>query len=122
MDGAFRFWLSYKSSAEIDNVSRESHLMEARSQVTGEVVARETLEVTAWTDYTWTVERPARINCRNGFREPLKVFMDGVYQFDLAEREDRWILDWRWVSTFWRPSSRRREGSSLHHRQGDRKR
>jgi hypothetical protein len=93
MDGVFRFWLSYKSSAEIDNVSRESHLMEARSQVTGEVVARETLEVTAWTDYTWTVDRPARINCRNGFREPLKVFMDGVYQFDLAEREDRWILD-----------------------------
>jgi hypothetical protein len=93
MDGALQFWLSYKCSAEIDNVSRQSHVMEARSQVTGEVVSRETLEVTARTDYSWTVERRARINCRNGFREPLKVFMDGVYQFDLAEREDRWILD-----------------------------
>ncbi len=32
--------------------------MEARSQVTGEVVAQKTLEVTARTDYTWTIERP----------------------------------------------------------------
>ena len=67
--------------------------MEARSQVTGEIVAQKTLELTARTDYTWTIERPSRINCRNAFGESLKIFMDGSYQFDPADREDRWILD-----------------------------
>jgi hypothetical protein len=93
MDGVFQFWLSYKNYAEIDNVSKKSHLMEARSQVTGEVVAQKTIEVTSMIDYSWTIEHLARINCANAFGETLKVTMDGVFQFVLADEEDRWIID-----------------------------
>jgi hypothetical protein len=93
MDGAFKFPLGYKESAEIDNVSRITHLLEARSQVTGEVVAQKELEVTENTDYTWTIEHRARINCSNSFGETLKFFMDGVFLFDLADRENRWLID-----------------------------
>jgi len=93
MDGVFQFWLSYKNSAEIDNVSRTNHLMEAKSQVTGEVVALRTLEVTGKIDYTWTIEHRARINCANAFGESLRIFMDGVFQFDLAHGENRWLID-----------------------------
>jgi hypothetical protein len=93
MDGTFKFPLGYKESAEIDNVSRKNHLMEAKSQVTGEVVAQTTLEVTSKTDYTWTIEHRARIDVANSVDETLKIFMDGVFQLDLVEGEDRWLID-----------------------------
>lgn len=93
MDGVFKFPLNYKESAEIDNVSLEAHQMEAKSQVTGEVVAQTTVEVTETTDYTWTIEHRARINCDNAFGETLRIFMDGIFQFNLANGENRWIID-----------------------------
>lgn len=93
MDGVFRFWLTYKNSAEIDNVTRESHLMEARSRVNGEPVAQETLDVSSRTDYTWTIEHRARLSCYNTFGETVSVHLDGVHQFDLVQGENRWILN-----------------------------
>ena len=93
MDGTFRFPLGYKESGEIDNVSRTTHQLEARSQATGEVVAQKELAVSEKTDYTWTIEHRARINCGNSFGETLKFFMDGVFQFDLADRENRWLIE-----------------------------
>ena len=93
MDGAFRFPLGYKESGEIDNVSRSTHLLEARSRVTGEVVAQKELAVSEKTNYTWTIDHRARINCANSFGETLKIFMDGIFQFDLADKENRWLID-----------------------------
>lgn len=93
MDGAFRFSLGYKESGEIDNVSRSTHLLEARSRVTGEVVAQKELAVSEKTNYTWTIDHRARINCANSFGETLKIFMDGIFQFDLADKENRWLID-----------------------------
>ncbi len=93
MDGVFKFPLNYRESAEIDNVSVKAHQMEAKSQVTGEVVAQTTVEVTEKTDYGWTIEHRARINCDNAFGETLRIFMDGIFQFNLADKENRWIID-----------------------------
>jgi hypothetical protein len=93
MDGTFKFSLGYKETAEIDNVPRKSHLMEAKSQVTGEVVAQTTLEVTSKTKYDWIIEHRARINVWNSLDKTVSVFMDGVFQFDLADRENRYLID-----------------------------
>ncbi len=93
MDGAFRFSLGYKEIAEIDNVSLAKHLMEAKSQATGELVAQTTLEVTSKTDYSWLIEHRARINFSHGLSLTLKIFMDGVFLFDLVEGENRWQID-----------------------------
>jgi len=93
MDGAFKFTLTYKNTAEIDNVSLERHQMEAKTQATGEIVLQEILEISAKTDYTWTIQHRARINCINAFDVPLKIYMDGVFQFNLASGENRWILE-----------------------------
>ena len=93
MDGAFRFSLGYKEIAEIDNVPRKSHLMEAKSQMTGEVVAQTTLEVTSKTKYSWIIEHRARINVLNSIDRTVMVFMDGVFQFDLANGENRYLID-----------------------------
>jgi len=92
MDGEFKFSLDYKNSAEIDNVSRQNHLMEAKSQASGELVAQKTLEVTTRTDYSWTIEHRARINFAHSLNLTLKIFMDGVFLFDLVERENRWLI------------------------------
>jgi hypothetical protein len=93
MDGTFKFSLGYKETAEIDNVSRKSHLMEAKSQATGEVVAQKTLEVTSKTKYDWIIEHRARINIYNSLDRTLMIFMDGVFQFDLAGGENRYLID-----------------------------
>jgi hypothetical protein len=93
MDGAFRFPLSYKESAEIDNVSVKNHVLEAKDQATGTLVASTTLEVTDKSEYTWTIEHRARINCDSIFGETLNIYMDGVYQFDLANGENHWIIN-----------------------------
>jgi hypothetical protein len=93
MDGVFKFPLNYKETAEIDDVSFQDHLLEAKDLATGEPVASTTIEVKGAEKYTWTIEHRARINCDNGTNEALRIFLDGVFQFDLADRENRWIIN-----------------------------
>jgi hypothetical protein len=93
MDGTLKFAITYGNSIEIDNVSLSNHLLEAKNIQTGFVVASKTIEVTEKTDYTWTIEHIARINVLNNFGATLKISMDNQYLFDLADNENRWILD-----------------------------
>ena len=93
MDGSFRFSIRYKNSIEIDNVSMGIHQLKALDQKTGIVVDSETIEVIDKTDYTWTIEDPADINVINNYGQALKIYMDDNYLFDLADEEDRWIID-----------------------------
>ena len=93
MDGSFKFSLRHKSSIEIDNVSLEEHELEARLVGTETVIDSETITVEEKTDYTWTVEDPPDINVTNQYGATLKIYMDGNYQFDLADKENRWIMD-----------------------------
>ena len=96
MDGEFQFSITYKNYKEIDNVSLETHLLEAKIEGTDTVFISESIEVEEETDYTWYMEDPADIDVMNDFGETLRVYMDENYQFDLADEENRWIIDVAW--------------------------
>jgi hypothetical protein len=93
MDGEFKFSIGFKVTIEIDNVSLEEHTLEAKLNATGALVDSETIEVVEYTDYYWTVDDPPDIKVINQFGKTLKIYMDGDYQFDLANEENRWIID-----------------------------
>lgn len=93
MDGTLRFSIRYKNSIEIDNVSIGIHEMKARNSTTGIVVDVETIYVTEKIDYTWTIEDPADINVTNKYGQSLKIYMDDAFIFNLANDENRWIID-----------------------------
>lgn len=93
MDGKFRFSIRYKNSIEIDNVAMGIHEMKARNPKTGMVVNTETIYVTEKIDYTWTIEDPADINVTNKYGQSLKIYMDDAFVFNLANDENRWIID-----------------------------
>jgi hypothetical protein len=96
MDGEFQFSITYKNYKEIDNVSLETHLLEAKIKGTDTVFISESIEVEENTDYTWYMEDPADINVINDFGETLRIYMDGDYQFDIVDEENRWIIDVSW--------------------------
>ncbi|MDH7511481.1 MAG: hypothetical protein QHH14_00870 [Clostridiales bacterium] len=93
MDGSFKFSLRHKNSIEIDNVSLGEHELEAKIVGEETVVDSETISVEDKTKYTWTIEDPPDINVTNNFGTSLKIYMDGNYQFDLVDKENRWIID-----------------------------
>jgi hypothetical protein len=93
MDGTFQFLVGHKSDAKIRYVSLDEHELEAKKSNTNEVVDSKTIDVTSYMDYTWTIDDPPDINVTNRYGYTLKIYMDGNYQFDLADEEDRWIID-----------------------------
>lgn len=93
MDGVFRFSIGFKDTIEIDNVTEEIHLLEARIQGTATLVDSEEIEVENLSDYSWTIDNPPDINVTNKSGLSLRVSLDGVVKFDLADEENRWIID-----------------------------
>jgi hypothetical protein len=93
MDGEFEFSIPYKQQIEIDNVSLEEHTLEARLTSTGALIESETIEPTEYTDYAWTIYNPPDINVINNSGLVLKIYLDGSYQFDLIDEENRWLID-----------------------------
>jgi hypothetical protein len=93
LDGEFKFWLADKTTIEIDNVTLEEHALKATRHGTDDEIESTTIEVEDYTDYTWTVDDPPDIKVTNSYGKTLQIYMDGVYQFDLTDEEDRWILD-----------------------------
>lgn len=90
MDGASQMTLTNGNGGTISNVSLATHTMEAKL-TTGEVIDTTTLDVTAYSDYSYAIDRPD-INVTNAFGETLKVYYDNVYQFTLVDDENRWII------------------------------
>lgn len=93
MDGVYQFLLEYKDTKEIDNVSLATHKLEARKVGTDAVVDSKEIDVEDKQDYTWTINGPPRIQVTNNYGETLSIYMDYTYQFDLRDKEDRWIYD-----------------------------
>jgi hypothetical protein len=93
MDGEFRFSITEKNTIEIDDVTLEEHLMEAKQPGTQVVVVSETIDVTEKTDYAWTVHGQPKIDVINNYGTTLQIYMDGTYRFDLGAEEDRWLMD-----------------------------
>ena len=93
MDGNFLFSLGYKGCIEIDNVSLEEHELEAKERNTGLIIDSETIEVNEKIDYAWVIDDPPDINVINKYGKTLEIYMNGEYQFDLVDEENRWIID-----------------------------
>jgi hypothetical protein len=93
MDGMFQFVLADEESDKIRNVALDEHDLEAKLTGTSTVVDSETFDVTTYTDYAWTIDDAPDINVINNYGVTLKIFMDGNYQFDVVDEEDRWIMN-----------------------------
>jgi hypothetical protein len=93
MDGVFQFTLAEDDNAKIKDVTLDEHNLEAKRTGTSTVVDDTTIDVTAYSDYTWTIDDPPDIKVTNGYGTPLKIYMDGEYKFDLENEEDRWLID-----------------------------
>jgi hypothetical protein len=91
MDGTFQFAVTHRNGGTITNVSIATHTMEAKLTGTATVIDTTTIDVTALTDYSYTIDRPD-INVTNGWGESLKIYMDNVYQFTLVDQENRYII------------------------------
>jgi hypothetical protein len=99
MDDAFQFNLPNGGSGTIKNVSLDTHTMTAKLAGTDTVIDTTTIDVTALTDYSYTIDRPD-INVTNAFGESLHIYMDDVYRFDLVDDENRWLIDVSLTSHF----------------------
>ncbi len=93
MDGEFQFLLGHKGNEKIRNVSLNEHTLEAKKPNANTTIDSETIDVTSYTDYTWTIDDAPDINVSNQYGKTLKIYMDDTYQFDLVDEEDRWIID-----------------------------
>jgi hypothetical protein len=93
LDGKFMFSIPFKHQIEIDNVSLEEHALEACLTSTGALIESKTIEPTEYADYSWTINNPPDINVINNSGLVLKVYLDGSYQFDLVDEENRWMME-----------------------------
>lgn len=93
LDGILQFMLAHEESKDIEDISLDTHRLEARKVGTDQVVDWYDFEITAVGNYFWIADDPADINVINNSGFQLKIYMDGQYQFDLADEENRWILD-----------------------------
>jgi hypothetical protein len=93
MDGVFRFSLEDEETGKIRDVTLDEHDLEAKLTGTSTVVDSETVDVTAYSDYSWTIGDPPDINVINNYGVTLKIYMDNSYQFDIQDEENRWIMN-----------------------------
>ncbi len=90
MDGASQLTVTNGNTGTIKDVAIATHTMEAKT-ADGTIIDTTTLDVTALTDYSYTIDRPD-INVTNSFGEPLKIYYDNVYQFTIVDDENRWLI------------------------------
>lgn len=93
MDGVFQFTLAEDDDAKIKDVTLDEHDLKAKLTGTSTLVDETTIDVTAYSDYTWTIDDPPDIKITNNYGSTLKIYQDGEYRFDLENEEDRWIID-----------------------------
>jgi hypothetical protein len=93
MDGALQFTLTSEDSDKIRDVSLDEHDLQAKLAGTATVVDSETVDVTTYSDYAWTIDDAPDIDVINNYGVALKIYMDENYQFDIVDEEDRWIMN-----------------------------
>ena len=93
MDGIFIFVIDYNESKTIEDVSIGSHQLIGYRVNTTIQLASLKIEVTSSSDYIWFIDDPADIKVQNYSGYNLSIYMDDDFMFNLADEEDRWILD-----------------------------
>jgi hypothetical protein len=100
LDGVFQFLIGNNETKEIEDVTKEEHQLEAKLAGTNNVAATYEVDVTSVGDYVWNIDDPADIIIQNISGFTMKIYMDGVYLFDLVDEENRWILDVTWAEHY----------------------
>jgi len=100
MDGEFQFTVLDEDSKKIRDVELNEHELEAKKTGTSTVVDSETIDVTAYQDYTWEITDPPDIQILNSYGIPLKIYLDGDYLFSMVDEETRWIMDLTFAKHF----------------------
>ncbi|MBN2206195.1 MAG: hypothetical protein JW742_02220 [Candidatus Aminicenantes bacterium] len=93
MDGELQFAVRDQWTIEIDDVELADHELVAKRAGTDVVLDATTIEVTDRVDYAWMIDDPPDIKVTNVCGQSVRVELDGVYQFDLVDDENRWIID-----------------------------
>lgn len=93
MNGSFLWVLDDSQNVEIDNIALGKYTFEARKIDDSRVVNTAEFDVTERTDYVWEIGDPADISIINASGKDLQIFMDGAYQFELLDGDDRMIPD-----------------------------
>ncbi len=93
LDGAFQFLIGTGDTTKIHDVTLDDHDLEARLPGTSTVVESEEIDVTEYSDYTWAIDDSPDINIVNSYGVTLRIYMDGTQYFDIADEENRWIMD-----------------------------
>ena len=93
LDGGFKFTIQHNSHIEMDDVSHGEYEFVAKKANENEIIDSETILVEEDIDYTWVIDDPPDIRVYNYSGETLEIYMDGDYQFDMVDEEDRWIID-----------------------------
>jgi hypothetical protein len=93
MNGEFLWVLDDKQEVEIDNVAWGKYSFEAKRIDDSRVVNTAEFDVTEKTDYYWEIGDPADINIINSSGMAMQIFMDGTYQWELPDGEERMISD-----------------------------
>jgi hypothetical protein len=100
MDGNLQFTLGTATTGtaadntkKIHNVSLDEHTLQGKLAGTGTAVDEQTIDVTSYTDHSYTISAPPSINVGNNYGVALKISMDNVFLFELAHGESRWIMN-----------------------------
>jgi hypothetical protein len=91
MDGVYQFYLENKEYYYIENVTAGTHTLEAKRKGTETLLKFETVEVSATSNYTWTIGSTATVTIINHYGETLSVYGDGAYQTDLKDQESNLV-------------------------------
>jgi hypothetical protein len=93
MDGVYQFFLENKEYYYIENVTPGTHQLEAKNKGTETLLKSVSAEISATSNYTWTIKSAAGVTITNSYGETLSLYGDGTYQTDIEDRSSNAILN-----------------------------
>jgi len=93
MDGVFIFVINYNEVKIIEDVSTGEHQLIGYRVNTNIQLASLKIDISSAGEYAWYIDDPADINVQNYSGYNLSIYMDNEFMFNLADEENRWILD-----------------------------
>jgi mRNA-degrading endonuclease HigB of HigAB toxin-antitoxin module len=93
MDGVFIFVINNNETKTIEDVSIGEHQLIGNRVNTNIQLASLKIDISSVGEYTWYIDDPADINVQNFSGYDLSIYMDNEFMFNLADEENRFILD-----------------------------
>lgn len=92
MDGVYQFYLENKEYYYIENVTPGTHTLEAKKKGTETLLKSLSAEISATSNYTWTIKSAAGVTITNNYGETLSLYGDGTYQDDIQDQGNTSIV------------------------------